>query len=263
MTVITLTTPALSLSPERIIHQLKLACLMPTIAEGIASRQIVQEYARHHAIDLSQAELQKAADNFRVANALHTAHKTQEWLNKNFLTLDAFEEMISISLLSAKVAEHLFADKVEAYFIENQADHVRAIFYEIVLEDIDLGMELHYAIQENDLNFHQAAREYNQTIELRRQGGYHGPLNRIALKPEISAAVFAAQPPQYLSPIMTSEGIHLIYVEDFLHPQLTDELRIQIMSGLFADWLKEQTKHDLLASSSERSDLDGVPPLSA
>ena len=53
---------------------------------------------------------------------------------------------------------------------------------------------------------------YNHFIG--RCGGYRGILQRKDLKPEISAAVFAATPPQILKPIVTSIGAHLILVDE-------------------------------------------------
>jgi parvulin-like peptidyl-prolyl isomerase len=60
------------------------------------------------------------------------------------------------------------------------------------------------------------------------------------LKPEISAAVFAATPPQVLKPIVTSSGVHLILVEEIIESELDDKLHYQIFSDLFAGWLKQQ-----------------------
>ena len=67
-------------------------------------------------------------------------------------------------------------------------------------------------------------------------------MKRKDLKPEISAAVFAAKPPQVLKPIVTSQGVHLILVEEIIQPELDEKLRSQIMSDLFAEWLKQQTE---------------------
>ncbi|NEO79601.1 peptidylprolyl isomerase, partial [Moorena sp. SIO4G3] len=63
---------------------------------------------------------------------------------------------------------------------------------------------------------------------------------RQQLKPEIAAAVFAATPPQILQPIVTSSGVHLILVEEIIQPQLDQQLRSEILSDLFSEWLREQ-----------------------
>ena len=83
-------------------------------------------------------------------------------------------------------------------------------------------------------------------------------LQRQNLKPEISAAVFAASPPQLLKPILTSMGVHLILVEEIIQPQLDEELYNQIMSGLFSEWLQQELAEiqivaDLPGSDSQQS----------
>ena len=65
-------------------------------------------------------------------------------------------------------------------------------------------------------------------------------MSRKDLKPEISAAVFAAKPPQVIKPIVTSKGVHLILVEEIIQPELDNKLASQIISDLFAEWVKEQ-----------------------
>jgi parvulin-like peptidyl-prolyl isomerase len=60
------------------------------------------------------------------------------------------------------------------------------------------------------------------------------------MKPEISAVVFAAKPPQVLKPLVTSKGVHLILVEEIIEPKLTDMLRKKNLSNLFSAWVKQQ-----------------------
>ncbi len=150
------------------------------------------------------------------------------------------KSFVYINVLSGKLAQHLFADKVELFFVEHQLDYVGVIMYEVVLDDEDLAMELFYAVQEGEMSFYEVAHQYIQDTELRRKGGYRGIMQRKELKPEISAAVFAAKPPQVLKPIVTSSGVHLILVEETILPELNNKLRYQILSDLFAGWLKQQ-----------------------
>jgi len=112
--------------------------------------------------------------------------------------------------------------------------------YEVVLDDEDLAIELFYGIQEGEMSFYEVAHQYIQDTELRRKGGYRGIVRRKELKPEISAAVFAAKPPQVLKPIVTSSGVNLILVEEIIQPELDDKLSSQIMFNLFDEWLKQQ-----------------------
>ncbi len=233
---------AITISQADLLQQVQLSCQIPILIEGIISRQIVIEAAKQAEIKIETEELQQAADQFRLINKLQNADETLTWLQQHHLSLDDFEKIVHTNLLSEKLAQYLFADQVEPWFIEHQLDYWGAILYEVILDDVDLAMELLYGIQEQEMTFYEVAHQYIQEPELRRIGGYRGLQYRHHLKPEISASVFASQPPQLLKPILTSEGVHLILVEEIVQPQLDERLSAKILSALFSQWLKQQVE---------------------
>jgi len=233
---------AITITSENILHQVKLSCKIPSVIEEIVTRKIIADAAANVGIKAETEELQKAADNTRLLGKLKSADDTWAWLQKHGLSLDDFEEVIYNNVISGKLAQHLFADKVKPFFVEHQLDYAGVVMYEVVLDDEDLAIELFYGIQEGEMSFYEVAHQYIQDTELRRKGGYRGIVRRKELKPEISAAVFAAKPPQVLKPIVTSSGVNLILVEEIIQPELDNNLRSQIMFDLFYEWLKQQSE---------------------
>jgi parvulin-like peptidyl-prolyl isomerase len=233
---------AITISAQDILHQIKLSCQIPSVIEQIITRKVVMDAAAEGGITVENEELQQAADNIRFISQLKTADETWEWLKKNCLSLDDFEEMVYTNVISGKLAQHLFADKVEPWFVEHQLDYAGAVIYEVVLDDEDLAMELFYALQEGEMSFPEVAHQYIQDTELRRRGGYRGIVRRTEMKPEISAAVFAAKPPQVLKPIVGAKGVYLIWVEEVIKLLLDEKLRYQIISDLFGAWVKQQVE---------------------
>ena len=233
---------AITITSENILQQVKLSYQIPSIVEGIVSRKIIASAADEAGIKVETEELQKAADSIRLMSKLKRADDTWAWLQKHGLSLDDFEEVTYNNVISGKLAQHLFADKVEPFFVEHQLDYAGVVMYEVVLDDEDLAMELFYGIQEGEMSFYEVAHQYIQDTELRRKGGYQGIVRRKELKPEISAAVFAAKAPQVLKPIVTSSGVNLILVEEIIQPELDNNLRSQIMFDLFYEWLKQQSE---------------------
>lgn len=232
----------LSISQAEILHQIKLSCQIPFIVEQIANRKIIEMAAQYLGVKVEPEELQQAADKIRLINNLSRANDTLLWLQKHSLSLDEFEELAYLNVLSSKLSEHLFADKVESFFAEHQLEYNLAVIYEVILNDEDLAMELFYALKEGEMTFYEVAHQYIKNPELRRLGGYQGVLNRTSLKPEVSAAIFAATPPEILKPIATSLGIHLIFVEELIQPQLEEKISSQILANLFSEWLKQQSE---------------------
>jgi parvulin-like peptidyl-prolyl isomerase len=230
----------ITINKQDILHYVKQTRQIPEIIEKIVTRKIIENAVSEMSIKVETEELQKAADNFRFMHKLASSEDTWNWLGKYALSLDDFEELVDSELLTNKLVKHLFADKVEPYFFENQLNYAGAVIYEVILDDEDLAMELFYAIKEGETSFYDVAHQYIQDTELRRKCGYRGKVNRNDLKPEISAAVFAAKSPQLLKPIITSKGVHLILLEEIISPELNDKLRDRIMSDFFDEWLMRQ-----------------------
>jgi len=235
-------SPAITITKEDILQQVKLSCKIPEIIEQIVSRKVIIAAAEEAGIQVETEELQTVADQIRLANQLNSADDTWKWLEKHHLSLDDFEEIVYTNLISSKLLNHLFANQVEPYFFENELNYMGVVMYEVIFSDEDLALELFYSIKEGEMSFYDVAHKYLEDKELRRKGGYLGVLNRKDLKPEISAAVFAAIPPHMLKPIVSSKGIHLILVEEIIQAELNNVLRLQILSDLFAEWLKRQIK---------------------
>ncbi|MCC0176783.1 peptidylprolyl isomerase [Waterburya agarophytonicola K14] len=232
--------PILKIDRATIINHLKLSSQLNRVLEGIATCKIIESKAREIGIDISDEELQQAADDFRITHDLQNIEATWQWLKSNQMSMDEFEVLMRTNIITKKLAHHLFSDRVKAFFFQNHLNYAGAAMYEVILDDEDMAIELFCALQEGEMSFHDIARTYESNPARRRSGGYCGVLQRQNLKPEISAEVFAASPPQLLKPIVTSMGVHLILVEEIIQPQLDEELHNQIMSGLFSEWLQQQ-----------------------
>lgn len=241
----------IAITEKDIFHQLRLSCQIPEVAEKIIKRKVILSAAEEAEIEVTKEELQKTANQMRAINKLEDARSTWIWLEKYGLSLANFEEIVYLTIISNKLIDYLFADKVESYFYEHQLDYTGAAMYEIILDDEDEAIELYYEIQEGDLSFHEAAQQYIQSTELRRKGGYKGKVNRAEMKPEISSEVFGADSPTILKPIVTADGIHLILVEEIIKPELNQKLHQEILLNLFSQWLDQQVKQVQVASHFE------------
>lgn len=232
----------LNISTAAIIERLKISGQFSSAVLSAIRHQIIQDAAGNEGIVVTEVELQQAADDFRVAHNLYDPNDTWRWLQDNCLTGEEFEQSIYESILTPKLVQHLFGDRVEAYFYENQLDFTRAVLYEVVFANFDTAIELYYALKEKETTFIEVARKYIAEPDLRRKHGYKGIVSRQELNSAISSGVFAASPPQILKPITINQNTHLILVEEIIEPQLTDAIYSQITERLFSDWLEKQLK---------------------
>jgi parvulin-like peptidyl-prolyl isomerase len=225
---------------QDLLRQIKITGKIPELLHGILQQRVLEASARDLNLEISEEEIQKGADQFRVANRLETVPATQQWLDDRQLSMEDFEQLVITNLLAPKIAQKMFFDQAAPYFYQRVLDYASAVIYEIVVTDENLAFELFHAIQEGDMTFGEAAKSYAQNIESQRRGGYVGTVMRQSMNPAISAAVFAAESPEVLEPIVVGSEVHLILAEEVIKPVLTPELQEQIMWQLFQGWLQEQ-----------------------
>lgn len=70
-------------------------------------RKLATCAAREKGLEVTDEELQKAADVFRAANNLTTVQQTENWLQGRGLDLDALENYLETNLLIYKFKEDL------------------------------------------------------------------------------------------------------------------------------------------------------------
>ena len=80
------TNTNINISDRDLIHEAKLAGRIPDLVRGIIRRQVIGAQIKKAGIEPSTAELQQAADQFRLVNQLESAEATNKWLQENQLS---------------------------------------------------------------------------------------------------------------------------------------------------------------------------------
>ncbi len=235
----------LTIKMEDLIAQIKFAQMMPTISEQILITRIIKDAVAKAGIKVEISELQEAADIFRIEHKLLGARITDKWLEVHQLSLDDFEEIVHLQLLSKKLKQLILPDKVERYFYQHKLDFDRVALYEVVLQNKELATELYYALREGEIKFHDVASKYIEDAELKRKGGYLGQISRKDLNPELLSVFTTPHPPQVIKPITTAKGNHLLWIDEVIPAELTAELRQDLEGKIFIEYLREQA-NDLI-----------------
>lgn len=201
---------------------------------------LIQHAAAQRGIQVSDEELQQAADAYRVANDLHDAETTQAWLEAKHLSYVDWESLLEYQVNERKLREVLTAGLVEQRFAEQRLSYDKAAVSRLVLSDEGVARELRAQILEEGGDFHALTREYSIHADTRAAGGYAGLMVRADMEPALEAAVFGAQPGRVVGPIKTDDGWELVKVERLAPAELDDEMRETIKTVLCSEWLSEQ-----------------------
>jgi hypothetical protein len=95
---------------QDLLHQIKITGKIPELMHGILQQRVLEVAAQELKLEISEEEIQKGADQFRVANRLETVPATQKWLDDRMLSMEDFEQLITTNLLAPKIAQKMFFD---------------------------------------------------------------------------------------------------------------------------------------------------------
>jgi len=221
---------------------LKLAKLngsLQLIDDGIDAA-LIQQAAKQRGITVSDEELQQAADDYRSANDLYDAETTRVWLETKNLSYEDWESLLEYQVTERKLRVTLAAGLVDQRFAEQRLSFDKVAISRLVLSEEGVARELRAQILEDGADFHALAREYSNDAVTRPAGGYAGLKVRTEMEPAFEAAVFGAQPGRVVGPIKTDDGWELVKIERFAMAALDDEMRENIKTALFSEWLSEQ-----------------------
>src|SRR5262245_17213463 len=100
---------------------------------------IIRQEAAERAIEVSDEELQSAADEFRAAHDLYDIAATEAWLAAKRLTFEDWESFIEGNVLRQKLREAVTADKIEQHFAVNKLSFDAAELSRLVVRDEEVA----------------------------------------------------------------------------------------------------------------------------
>jgi parvulin-like peptidyl-prolyl isomerase len=226
-----------SLQPEVIMNFLKREVALKDIYQRVLSQQIISETAKEKGITVTEAEIQVEADRQRHQKHLESSKATFSWLAEQLMTPEDWEAGINDRLLAVKLAESLFSQEVEKYFIEHQLEFERVLLYQFAVPYFQLAQELLYQIEEHEISFYEAAHLYDLDEQRRLRCGYAGNLYRWSFQPDIAAVLLGVNPGEVIGPVQSEQSYMLFRVEEFIPAKLTPETHQIILDRLFQNWL--------------------------
>lgn len=240
----------LEINLEEILDFLKQEIQLQKIYHNILIQKIINREAERKELIITSEEIQFEAEQQRRDKHLEKAEDTFAWLNDQMITSDDWEAGIRKKILKKKLADCLFSTEVKKFFVENKADFDQVLLYQIIIPYEQVAWELFYQIEEEEINFYQAAHLYDIDEKRRDYCGFEGRLFRWAIKPDLAATIFKVKPGELIPPIQTEQGYHLLLVEKFIPAELTTETYQKILNDLFDRWLANELNY-MLSKSEE------------
>lgn len=233
------------LSLQDFLGSLKRSGRLGALLEEAARDKVLAQTAAQEKIAVEDADLQRAADQWRSAVGLFRAEDTRKWLARHRMSEAALEALMLRHVWKQKLRERIPRAKVEEFFAANRALFDRAQLAHLVVDREGLAGELLAQIQEEERDFAELVRKHSLHADSRNQGGSLGVVPRRSLPAEMASVVFEAKPGTVVGPVRTPLGYHLVKVEELLPGQLDQATENAIREELFNGWLEGQVRAGL------------------
>lgn len=148
--------------------------------------------------------------------------------------------------------QQVFRDEVELRFLQRKLDLDQVQYSLIRVRDEQLAFELHQRLLEGEASFAELAATYSEGPES-QSAGKVGPISLTQAHPDVVHRLRTSQPGQLLPPFFLVDIWLILRLDSWEGARLEDELREELLSELFHDWLQEQALH--LLSGAEPAPL--------
>jgi parvulin-like peptidyl-prolyl isomerase len=188
-------------------------------------------------IMITDEEVQAAGDAFRLKHRLLSSSATLAWLEQQRINAEDWTEGIRIQSLTQKLKEYLFTDSIDSHYLSNRDEYHRAAFSQILVSELTVALQIVETLRAGTASFCAMALEHSQAQPSGKQGGFVGVRFVSTLMPEIRAAIAGVQEGEIINPIKTHRGYHILRIEKWFAPMLSESVRAEFLDVLFQSWL--------------------------
>lgn len=229
---------------DEFMRTLKLTGQYQGLLDQFVRDRLAALAAKKAGIQLTEAEIQERADQFRRVRGLHRASDTNKYLDAMRISLDEFEAFITDSLYQEKMMSKVCSEQaVQGYFKLNSPRFDSIEVSHIVFDSEGRAKEMIAVLREEPARFEVMAREYS-IADTRERGGLIGKVLRGSLRSDVEAKVFNAAAGDLLGPFASAERTTFeIFRVNAKHPaRLDDDTATEVRRLLREEWLRARAQ---------------------
>jgi parvulin-like peptidyl-prolyl isomerase len=230
------------------VRNLKLTGQFEALLEQFVRDRLAVLGARKAGIQVSEAEIQERADQFRRVRGLHRAADTNKYLDAMRISVEEFEGFIKNGLYQEKMLGKVCSDQaVQGYFKLNSPKFDSIEVSHIVVDSEAKAREMIAVLRDDPDSFDEMAREHS-IAETREKGGLIGKLLRGALRSDVEAKVFNASPGDLLGPFASGDrtAFEIFRVNTKNPARLDDDTGTEVRRLLREEWLHTRAREHVI-----------------
>lgn len=226
------------------LRTLKLNGQFEGLIEQVVRDRLTVYAAKRQGLQVSEAEIQERADQFRRVRGLHRASDTNTYLDAMQITLDEFEAFVIDGLYQEKMMAQVCSDQAaQAYFNLNSPRFDSIEVSHIVLDAEGKAKEMMSVLADDPDSFAEMAREHSIS-DTREQGGTIGKVLRGSLRTDVEAKVFNAGVGDLLGPFASADrsAFEIFRVDAKKPARLDEDAGIEVRRLLREEWLRARAQ---------------------
>ena len=233
------------------VRNLKLSGQFAALLEQFVRDRLAALGARKAGIQVSEAEIQERADQFRRVRGLHRASDTNKYLDTMHVSVEELEAFITDSLYQEKMLRKVCSDQAsQGYFKLNSPRFDSIEVSHIVLDSEAKAREMIAALRDDPDSFEEMAREHS-IAETRVKGGLIGKVLRGSLRCDVEAKVFNAAAGDLLGPFTSADrsAFEIFRVNARHSARLDDDTATEVRRLLREEWLQARAREHVIEAS--------------
>lgn len=237
-----------AISVAEFLRTLKLNGQFEGLIEQLVRDRLTVRAAKRQGLQVSEAEIQERADQFRRVRSLHRASDTNKYLDALRVSLEEFEAFVVDGLYQEKMMARVCSDQaVEGYFKLNSPRFDSIEVSHIILDAEGKAKEMMSVLADDPDSFAEMAREHS-IADTREHGGLIGKVLRGSLRTDVEAKVFNAAVGELLGPFMSADkSVFEIFRVNAKHPaRLDDDTATEVRRLLREEWLRTRAQEHVI-----------------
>jgi len=233
------------------VRSLKLTGQFEELLEQFVRDRLAALGARKSGLQVSEAEIQERADQYRRVRGLHRASDTNKYLDAMRISLEEFEDFIIASLYQEKMMGKVCGEQaVQGYFKLNSPKFDSIEVSHIVLDSEAKAREMIAVLRDDPDSFDEMAREHS-IADTRDRGGLIGKVLRGSLRSDVEAKVFNATAGDLLGPFTSADrtAYEIFRVNAKRPARLDEDTATEVRRLLREDWLRARASEHVIQAA--------------
>ncbi len=190
-------------------------------------------------IKCTDEEIFSAYKTFYQHQQINSDQDRAEWLERNHLSLDQFEQLVLRTVKLDQFKQATFNHRVDSYFLQRKSQLDRASYSLLRVKDSHLAQELFFRLEAGEATFTELVKQYSQGQEA-ETGGLIGPHELSIPHPTLAQKIRSLKPGRLSPPLQVADWIVIVKLEKYFPAQLDEKMRARLIEELHDRWIQDR-----------------------